>query len=110
MDFLLEITGSYALLATHSAYLVREVSREQVHVFKVDEEKNISIVPPRLRTFGANVDRISEFVFEDNIENRLTDKIIEKVSQKSFETIDKEIGHEISLPSLMKIKRYKDKN
>lgn len=110
LDFLLEKTGSYALLATHSAYLVREVSREQVHVFKVDEEKNISIVPPRLRTFGANVDRISEFVFEDNIENRLTDKIIKNVYQKSFETIDEEIGHEISLPSLMKIKRYKDKN
>ena len=110
LDFLLEKTGSFALLATHSAYLVREVSREQVHIFKVDEEKNISIVQPRLRTFGANVDMISEFVFEDNIENRLTYKIIEKVSQKSFETIDKEIGHEISLPSLMTIKRYKDKN
>lgn len=106
LDFLLEKTGSYALLATHSAYLVREVSREQVHVFKIDEEKNISVVPPRLRTFGANVDRISEFVFGDDIENRLTDKIIARVSQRSFMSVDEEIGDEISLPSLMAIKRH----
>lgn len=110
LDFLLEKTGSYALLATHSAYLVREVSREQVHVYKVDAEKQISIVAPRLRTFGANVDRISEFVFEDNIENRLIEKIMNKVQQKNFKSIDKEIGHEISLPSLMAIKRRLDKD
>ncbi len=109
LDFLLEKTGSYALLATHSAYLVREVSREQVHVFKIDEEKNISIVPPRLRTFGANVDRISEFVFGDDIENRLIEKIIDKVKQRSFDSIDDEIGNEISLPSLMAIKRHLNK-
>ncbi len=110
LDFLLEKTGSFALLATHSAYLVREVSREQVHIFKVDEEKNISIVQPRLRTFGANVDRISEFVFEDNIENKLIEKILHKIKDRSFNSIDNEIGHEISLPSLMAIKRYLEKN
>lgn len=110
LDFLLEKTGSFALLATHSAYLVREVSREQVHVFKVDEEKNISIVQPRLRTFGANVDRISEFVFEDNIENKLIEKILRKIKNRSFNSIDDEIGNEISLPSLMAIKRYIEKN
>jgi len=106
LDFLLEKTGSFALLATHSTYLVREISREQVHVFKLDEENKINIISPRLRTFGASIDRISEFVFEDNIENRLIDKIIERISDKEFKDIDEEIGNEISLPSLMAIKRY----
>ena len=106
LDFLLEKTGSFALLATHSVFLVREVSREQVNVFKVDVENNISIVPPRLRTFGANIDRISEFVFGDYIENKLTEKIISRIGNKSFHNIDEEIGDEISLPSLLSIKRH----
>ncbi len=104
LDGLLEATGSHAIIATHSAYLVREVSREQVHVFKRSKNGNISITPPRLRTFGADIDSISQFVFEEDIDNRLTDKVYEKIKGKTFESIEEELSKELSLSALMDLR------
>lgn len=78
LDNILERTGSYALIATHSSYFVREVSREQVHIFKKMNGENINIQNPRLKTFGANISDISDFIFEDEIESSLSKKIITK--------------------------------
>jgi energy-coupling factor transporter ATP-binding protein EcfA2 len=104
LDSLLEATGSQALIATHSAYFVREVSREQVHVFDTDKEGNIRIVPPRLRTFGADVESISQFVFNEDIESKLTEKIYERIQGQTFESVEKELSKELSLAALMDIR------
>ena len=104
LDGILEKTGSYALIATHSAFFVREVSREQVHVFKLEENRAISIVKPRLRTFGSDVDSISQFVFNEDIENRLTAKIYNRVKGLNFTEIEKNLSPEISLAALMDLK------
>lgn len=105
LDDILESTGSYAIIATHSAYFVREVPKDQVHVFLTREREIISIVNPRLNTFGAPVDSISKFVFEEDTEAGLTSKIIEKLKNKKFSDIEQEIEEEISLAALMDIRR-----
>lgn len=74
LDRLLQLTGSIAVLATHSAYFVREVKRSQVLVFR-DLESQIAIDTPRLKTFGADVGSISFFIFEDDVVNRLVKKV-----------------------------------
>ncbi|MDO6505548.1 AAA family ATPase [Colwellia sp. 4_MG-2023] len=104
LDFLLEKTGSVAIVATHSAYFVREVSGEQVHVFKESDNGHISILKPRLKTFGADIDSISQFVFNEDIENRLTDKIYQKVKGQSFEQVEALLGNELSMSALMELK------
>ncbi|MDB5975836.1 MAG: hypothetical protein JWR07_2596 [Nevskia sp.] len=80
LDTMLELTGSAAIVATHSAYLVREVPRSQVHVVQ-DADGVISVNTPRLKTFGADVGSISTFVFDDDITARLMDRIREKLPQ-----------------------------
>jgi ABC-type cobalamin/Fe3+-siderophores transport system ATPase subunit len=100
LDEILEFTGSFAILSTHSAYFVREVAREQVHIYK-KENNQISITQPRLRTFGADVDSISQFVFEEDIESKLTDKIFERVKGRTFTSVENELGEELSLAALM---------
>lgn len=104
LDTLLQETGSLALIATHSAYFVREVSREQVHIFSTNENNSISITSPRLRTFGADVESISQFIFNENIENRLTEKIFKQVKHMSFEQVEKLLKNELSMAALMEIK------
>ena len=52
LDSLLAITGSAAIIATHSAYFVREVFREQVTVLSVDDEWGVVANGPR---FGRSV-------------------------------------------------------
>ncbi len=65
LNKLLVETGSYAILATHSAYFVREVPRSQVIVLSQRQAGYIQSEQPRLKTFGADVSAISSFVFEE---------------------------------------------
>ncbi|MBU2329475.1 MAG: ATP-binding protein, partial [Alphaproteobacteria bacterium] len=75
LQYLLEATRSVAIIATHSAYVVREVPRDQVHVLTLDD-RDIQIVRPRMQTFGASIDTISQFVFGDtNLTHRYQDRL-----------------------------------
>lgn len=105
LDNLLEKTGSQAVLATHSAYFVREVPRQQVHVFQAEGDRSINIGKPRLSTFGATLDSISQFVFNEDVEVRLTEKIFDNAKEMTFEQVDEQLGGEISLAALMDLKR-----
>lgn len=71
LNKLLELTGSAAIIATHSAYFVREVFRDQVTVLSVDEGGIVQTITPRLRTFGADVGAISYFVFGEDEPSKL---------------------------------------
>lgn len=102
LDYLLEETGSFALMATHSPYFVREVASKQVHVFK-SFDGTIRINNPTLKTFGANIDSISTFVFDEEKENQLVEKLSEKARGMSFEKIDKDLGDDLSISALMAI-------
>jgi hypothetical protein len=66
LDLLLEQSGSIALIAKHSAYVVREVPARRVRMITRDpEDDTIMIDPPTMQTFGASIDTISQFVFGD---------------------------------------------
>jgi energy-coupling factor transporter ATP-binding protein EcfA2 len=103
LDRLLELTGSIAIVATHSAYFIRELPRSQVHVMK-EIDNHIEINQPRLKTFGADVGAISYFVFEDEITNRLIKKV--KKSLEENQSSYKELEDELSLEAIMHLKKY----
>lgn len=104
-DYILEKTGSQALIATHSSYFVREIPREQVHVFMEEAPGYVQILQPRLRTFGADIDSISQFVFDEDVENRLVERIYEKVKDRTFAQVEELLGNQISLAALMSLRR-----
>ncbi|MBU3033920.1 AAA family ATPase [Tritonibacter mobilis] len=69
----LELTGSVAVVATHSAYVVRCVQEDMVHIIREKEwhsfDNRVEIQKTRMKTFGADVGLISLFVFgEDEME------------------------------------------
>lgn len=64
LDSLLQSTGSIAIIATHSSYVVREVPRQRVNILTI-KDGEISVDRPRVQTFGANIDTISQFIFDD---------------------------------------------
>ena len=73
---LLELTGSVAIVATHSAYVIRCVQEEMVHIIRNKEVHSfggrVEIQKTRMKTFGADVGLISLFVFgEDEMETTL---------------------------------------
>jgi energy-coupling factor transporter ATP-binding protein EcfA2 len=81
-DAVLRMTGSCAVIATHSAYLVREVPKTQVHVFHELEPGIVQIVPPRLKTFAAEIGAISAFVFSDDFAERLVQRVTKQLSRR----------------------------
>jgi len=111
LNRLLEMTGSIAILATHSAYFVREMPRSQVLVFKKDIEVNgVNIQNPRLKTFGAEIGSISYFVFEDEISNVLVNELVNKLPEDIDGKVKalKELEDELSSEVLMYLRRKLD--
>ncbi|KUP93482.1 excinuclease ABC subunit A [Tritonibacter horizontis] len=72
---LLEATKSIAIIATHSAYIVREASRENVKVLSL-KDGILSFDTPRMQTFGASIDTISQFAFGDTNEQHHFQKVL----------------------------------
>lgn len=82
LDTVLELTGSSALLATHSAYVVKEVFKEQVTVLRLHEGE-LSAIPPTMQTFGADVGAVSYFVFGEDEPTRLAVKLKDEILKQN---------------------------
>jgi len=106
LDYLLESTGSQSIIATHSTYFVREVPRDQVHVFSIKDD-NIYISNPRLKTFGADVGAISYFIFEDETNERLLERILMRIERKNRDKSEmlNSIKSELSTEAIMALNR-----
>lgn len=104
LDNLLQSTGSIAIIATHSAYVVRETPRDGVNVLTL-ENRQISIDRPRMQTFGANIDSISQFVFGDTLishrfQKTLSDWVEQTGRNLGLEGVIEEFGNKFNSESL----------
>lgn len=102
LDKLLELTGSAAIIATHSAYFVREVFRDQVTVLSVDDDGIVQAITPRLRTFGADVGAISYFVFGEDEPSKLAVEVERRLLERhqSWDDVYELYKDELSLEML----------
>lgn len=102
---ILERTSSIAIIATHSAYVVREVPTHCVHILE-RSGSTASITRPYLQTLGANVAEISLAVFGDSTVDAYHRKVSEAISKKnmSFEKILVEYRDIFNVDMLMEIK------
>lgn len=106
LDSLLKQTGSAAILATHSAYFVREAFEDQVRVLRSDEDRLIRTEIPRLRTFGADVGTISYFVFGEDEFSRLAQQVEDRIAGtgRPWREIFEKYRDELSLDLLGEIR------
>lgn len=107
IDRILYLSGSIAIAATHSAYLVREVTRSQVHIVGVSDRGQVTVVQPRLKTFGADVGAISQFVFDDSIVNRLIEDLEARLDMSVDDAIRwlESVKEELSTEATMHLRR-----
>jgi len=100
LDSLLAQTGSAAIIATHSAFFVREVFREQVTVLRIDDEERVHCEHPSLRTFGADIGAISYFVFGEDEPSQLAIEVGNRLAsgnrpwEEIYETYKDELSRE----------------
>lgn len=101
---LLQATASAAIIATHSAYVVREVPRERVSVITVTDHE-VEVDAPRMQTFGASIDTISQFVFSDTSVSHRYQTVLEhwlngQGRDLTIEQIVEQFGKELNPESL----------
>jgi ABC-type multidrug transport system ATPase subunit len=103
---ILEATRSCAIIATHSAYIVREVPRNRVLVLRSDNGR-ADVSKPRLQTFGASIDSISQFVFGDAEIEHLHEMLLRNWLGKetNIEAVLEKYGTELNPESLSYIRR-----
>lgn len=101
LNKMLALTGSAAVITTHSVYFVREVFSEQVTVLRISGGV-VSTAPIRLQTFGADVGTISYFVFEEDEPSKLVSEVEERLLDryKSWTELYAACGDELS-PKLL---------
>lgn len=61
----LEEFDSFAIIATHSSVIVRDVPSEYTKIIKIDNEGQPVIIPPSIHTFGGDIGKITNYVFDD---------------------------------------------
>jgi len=102
----LEATSSVAIIATHSAYVVREVPSHCAHVIKADSSKNISVEGVYMNTLGASVTALSNSVFGDSLVTSFHTKIASEIAASNLdlnEIVDKYSSY-LSMDMLVKIR------
>ena len=62
---ILDQNKSYAIVATHSSILTREVPDKFVHVISINNKVEVSIDKPVMKTFGSNIGDITNYIFDD---------------------------------------------
>lgn len=87
MNFINKIlypSNSYAVIATHSPFIIKNLLKENILVLK---QNNDLVVAEKItfNTFGANVETISQFVFGKNdlmeLEREVVNKLVESYSR-----------------------------
>lgn len=106
LDTVLEQTGSSAIIATHSAYFVREVFKDQVMVLRLEDGEPV-VDRPFMQTFGADVGAISYFVFGEDEPSRLATRMEERLVAKyrTWERLSEALDQEVSLEFLNDLRR-----
>lgn len=109
MNLLYEVlvsTSSVAVVATHSAYVVRETPSHCVHVFRKKQDSTIAVDQFYIKTLGASVSELSETIFGDSLVESFNDKIVSQLIDRemSIENIIKQYSDVLSMDMLIKIK------
>lgn len=111
LNEILSQTNSIAVVATHSAYFVREVPTKQVQVISQLPDGTVQVGPPRLKTFGSDVGAISDFIFEDDAVSGLVKLSAARIRENEYfsKNWEKELSDELSTEAIMYIKRAQKK-
>ena len=106
LETLIEATGSCAIMATHSVYVVREVFHDQVVIVEKDSEGRIVVKDPGMRTFGADISSISAFIFGEEDTSFLADDVIRRINSEnlSFEEVRAKYGKWLSRELLSELR------
>ena len=95
---------SFAIIATHSATITREIPKDFVHIIKTNQENIPRVSAPTINTFGSNIGTITNYIFDDVfIDEKPYQTWLEKQKDnfKTFSEFEKKFEGQLSYDFLM---------
>lgn len=79
LNNILEKYNSFAIIATHSSIIAREIPSKFINIIILNEIKNlVEIQKPCIKSFGASITEITNYIFDDVFyENKLYSEWLE---------------------------------
>jgi len=111
---ILEKYDSYALISTHSPYVIRELVSPNVMIFKRFENE-LSVKRIGIESFGEDVSVLSDIVFDNLRDEKRYEKFIEAIVEKNEYDYDASVRelqtgpNELSLNAKLLVRTYIDK-
>lgn len=118
LNAILEKFNSFAIIATHSSIIAREIPTKFINMIVLDEDKDIvEIQKPVMKSFGASITDITNYIFDDVFyENKPYSKWLEKQiteykkQLKNFEEFKKDYQEILSYELLLEANDFFRKN
>lgn len=97
---LLDTFDSYAVIATHSNTIVRELPRTAIRVFRsIDGMPTVKM--PQFQTFGADISEIANRVFDEVYADRPFERwLVSRFGERSFDEVVRDFGSLLNEESL----------
>lgn len=91
ISHILQSYDSYAIISTHSPFILREVPSSNVMIFHRHGD-NLAVSPISIETFGEDVSVISDIVFDNRSQNKIFESYIETVVKEGNYDYDKALS------------------
>ena len=92
LNSILKRTNSIAFFITHSVFTAREVITPNVFHFSAHEDldgsKKIFIKKPTFNTFGASIDRLADYLFENETMLQAVDQLTDLEKKSNLVSVD----------------------
>ncbi|WP_419240484.1 AAA family ATPase [Photobacterium leiognathi] len=107
---ILSATNSFAIIATHSAIIAREIQSDYIHIL----EENYKSRQPDIETLGNSLERITADVFGDRVTEKPYQEMIDQIVESKYaNNIDKaidELSEELGSKAISYLYAKKQKN
>lgn len=111
LNAILEKYNSFAIIATHSSIIAREIPTKFINMIILDEYKDIiEVQKPVMKSFGASITDITNYIFDDVFyENKPYSKWLEKQvikyieESKNFDEFRKDYQEVLSYELLLEV-------
>lgn len=98
LNKILKETNSCAFFITHSVFTAREVLTPNIFHFSAHQNENnqrlISISKPSFNTFGASIDRLADYLFEDDSIIQAVERLTPAQKKSELISIDVYLGND----------------
>jgi AAA domain, putative AbiEii toxin, Type IV TA system len=105
---LLRLFESFAIVATHSVFVVREVPARNVRVFAPSDLPEVSISLPSIETFGVDIAEIANLVFDNIAATKPHEEWLKGLVKKNetYEDIKTRLGSRLTDENLTFLRNY----